>query len=58
VIWEILIDYTVNGQSKTVGIENGSQPFRTISDQIKGDTSLTATLNSDGTTWTVQNGLK
>jgi hypothetical protein len=57
VIWEILIDYTVNGQSKTAWIENGSQPFHTISNQIKGDASLTATLNSDGTTWIVQSGL-
>jgi hypothetical protein len=55
VTWKLLIDYTVDGQSQTASIQNGSQPFHTIAGR-RDDTGLTFILNDDQTSWTVQNG--
>jgi hypothetical protein len=52
VTWEILIDYTIDGKSKTAWIENGSAPFHTEAVR-PDDTDLTASLNSDQTNWNI-----
>jgi hypothetical protein len=57
VTWRLLIDYTVNGQSRTALIQNGSQPFHTIAGR-DGDTALTFMFNFNQSSWTIQNGLQ
>jgi hypothetical protein len=52
VIWELLIDYTVNGQSRDALIENGSQPFHTMAGR-PDDWGLVVAPNQGRTVWSV-----
>jgi hypothetical protein len=50
VTWEILIDYTVNGESKEALIENGSQPFQTMAPR-SDDKGLIVAYNASKNAW-------
>jgi hypothetical protein len=49
--WKLRVDYTANGQEKSVWIQNGSRPFHTAATQ-RYDAGLAFTLNDDQSTWT------
>jgi hypothetical protein len=49
--WKLRVDYTANGQEKTVWIQNGSRPFHTVATRAH-DTALAFTLNGDQSSWT------
>lgn len=55
VTWKLLIDYTVNGQSRTAWIQNGSQPFHTVAGR-RDDTGLTFDFDFTSNSWTIHNG--
>lgn len=55
VLWKLRIDYTVNGQSQTTWIENGSKPFHTVAN-LNADRWIYFTLNANQTSWTQTSG--
>lgn len=49
--WKLRVDYTTNGQEKSVWIQNGSRPFHTVAARPY-DAGLAFALNEDQSSWT------